>query len=102
MSLQKTIFSMFVFSFVFSLGSAVFASDEKRPPLGRFYPGDEGIERDERVLFVEDFEKGGVEEIGARWGRISKKANFSLSEAVHGKSAGVSTIRTANNGQLVT
>jgi hypothetical protein len=34
--------------------------------LASLYPGDEGIERDPRVLFVEDFETGTVEEIGAR------------------------------------
>jgi hypothetical protein len=40
------------------------------PPAGlaALYPGDEGLERDPRVLFVEDFETGGLDEIGARWG----------------------------------
>jgi hypothetical protein len=32
------------------------------------YPGDEGLEKDPRVLFVEDFETGTLEEIAARWG----------------------------------
>ena len=32
------------------------------------YPGDEGIEKDPRVLFVEDFETGTLEETAARWG----------------------------------
>lgn len=40
------------------------------PPegLASLYPGDEGLERDPRVLFVEDFETGGLDKIGARWG----------------------------------
>ena len=32
------------------------------------YPGDEGMEKDPRVLFVEDFETGTLEDIAARWG----------------------------------
>jgi len=32
------------------------------------YPGDEGLEKDPRVLFVEDFETGTLEETAARWG----------------------------------
>ena len=32
------------------------------------YPGDEGIEKDPRVVFVEDFETGTLEDIAARWG----------------------------------
>ena len=36
--------------------------------LASLYPGDEGIERDPRVLFVEDFETGNLQEIESRWG----------------------------------
>jgi hypothetical protein len=44
-------------------------------PLAKLYPGDEGIERDRRVLFAEDFESGTPEQIGARWGQVSRKAH---------------------------
>jgi hypothetical protein len=56
--------------------------------LASLYPGDEGIERDPRVLFVDDFETGTPEDIGARWGNISKKENFQLSEDIHTNSPG--------------
>ena len=38
--------------------------------LASGYPGDEGIEKDARVIFVDDFETGTVAETGARWGQI--------------------------------
>jgi hypothetical protein len=37
------------------------------------YPGDKGIERDPRVIFAEDFEKGPLSEISRRWGEASNK-----------------------------
>ncbi len=66
------------------------------------YPGDEGIENDPRVLFVEDFETGTVEEIGARWGHIYLRENISLSQDVHGGSPGERSIHIRNNGHLFT
>jgi len=52
------------------------------------YPGDEGIERDPRVLFVEDFETGDVKEIGARWGNLKSPQNMDLPEELHANSPG--------------
>jgi hypothetical protein len=46
--------------------------------LAAKYPGDEGLENDPRVLFVEDFETGEVREIGARWGNQRFPDNMSL------------------------
>lgn len=66
------------------------------------YPGDEGIEYDPRVLFVEDFETGTVDEIGQRWGNISKKENIKLSSNIHTSSPGNSSIHISNNGHLFT
>ena len=40
--------------------------------LASLYPGDEGIERDPRVLFVDDFETGTIDQIGARRRRLAK------------------------------
>jgi acetyl esterase/lipase len=70
--------------------------------LASLYPGDEGIERDPRVLFVDDFETGTVEEIGARWGSISKKENITLSEDVPSNSPGNKSIHISENGHLFT
>ncbi|MCX8038799.1 MAG: hypothetical protein N3D11_17465 [Candidatus Sumerlaeia bacterium] len=70
--------------------------------LAAQYPGDKGIARDPRVLFVEDFETGTVGEIGARWGNIEKPQNFSFSTDIHPASPGRRSIRIAQNGHLFT
>jgi len=70
--------------------------------LAALYPGDEGIERDPRVLFVDDFETGTVAEIGARWGNIRKPENLRLSEDVHGSSPGDQSLHVRDNGHLFT
>ncbi len=43
------------------------------------YPGDEGIEKDPRVLFVEDFETGTLDEIATRWGGHRVAGTWDLS-----------------------
>ncbi|HET6574971.1 MAG TPA: hypothetical protein VFG68_15300 [Fimbriiglobus sp.] len=52
------------------LGTATARAQETPIPngLAAKYPGDEGIERDPRVLFADDFETGDIKEIVARWG----------------------------------
>ena len=66
------------------------------------YPGDEGIEKDPRVLFVEDFESGDVREIGARWGEVSHPENMDLSADIPTGSPGVRSLHIAKNGHLYT
>jgi hypothetical protein len=66
------------------------------------YPGDEGIEKDPRVLFVEDFESGDLKEAGSRWGSISKIENMDLSADVPAGSPGVRSLHIAKNGHLYT
>jgi hypothetical protein len=66
------------------------------------YPGDEGIEKDPRVLFVEDFETGTVRETGSRWGEVSKADNMDLSPDVPSGSPGVRSLHIAKNGHLYT
>jgi hypothetical protein len=66
------------------------------------YPGDEGIETDPRVLFVEDFETGTVRETGSRWGEVSKADNMDLSPDVPAGSPGVRSLHIAKNGHLYT
>ena len=58
------------------------------------YPGDEGIENDPRVLFVDDFETGEMEEIVARWGDgRHKDGRVSLSSDVSESSPGNRSVR---------
>jgi len=70
--------------------------------IAMLYPGDEGIERDPRVLFVEDFETGTPEQIGARWGQISRKENADLTGDIHADSPGNKSIRFKDNAYLYT
>jgi hypothetical protein len=70
--------------------------------LASLYPGDEGLERDPRVLFVEDFETGSLDEIGTRWGNITKKENMKLADELHGNSPGTRSLRMADLASLYT
>ncbi len=70
--------------------------------LASLYPGDENIELDPRVLFVEDFETGTVAQIGARWGNVGKKENIELSGDVPAGSPGGKSLHISKNGHLFT
>jgi len=70
--------------------------------LALSYPGDEGIERDPNVLFVEDFETGTPDEIGARWGQIYRPENVTLTSDLHANSPGRKSIRFKDNAHLYT
>ena len=70
--------------------------------LASLYPGDEGIERDPRVLFVDDFETGTVNQIGARWGSVHLPENIETADDVHANSPGNKSIHVAKNGHLFT
>lgn len=70
--------------------------------LASLYPGDEGLERDPNVLFVEDFETGTPEQIGARWGQIYQRQNVTLTGDIHGISPGYKSIRFKDNAHLYT
>ena len=70
--------------------------------LAALYPGDENIELDPRVLFVEDFETGTVAEIGARWGSSHRKESLTFSDHLHAASPGNRSLRIAGNGHLYT
>jgi hypothetical protein len=59
------------------------------------YPGDEGIETDPRVLFVEDFETGDLKEIAARWGNCGRPENVALADDVAPGSPGRRSLRIA-------
>lgn len=87
---------------ILSFALAPLASAAERDGIAARYPGDEGIERDPRVLFVEDFETGTVEEIAERWGHISHRENSDLVDEIHASSPGARSIRIAKNGHLFT
>ncbi len=70
--------------------------------LALLYPGDDGIERDARVLFVEDFETGTPEQIGVRWGQIYRKENIRLTDDIHPNSPGNRSIHYKDNAYLYT
>ena len=44
------------------------------PGLAARYPRDAGIAKDQRVLFAEDFESGGIEALAQRWDNVSNEA----------------------------
>jgi len=58
------------------------------PGIAAQYPGDEGIEKDPRVLFVEDFETGTLEETAARWGGHRVLGTWDLSDDLAAGSPG--------------
>ena len=70
--------------------------------LAAAFPGDEAIERDPRVLFVEDFETGTVLELGERWGNASQPENMSFSPDIPPNSPGNRSLRFAKTGHLFT
>jgi hypothetical protein len=78
--------------------------------LAARYPGDTGLESDPDVIFAEDFERGTVAQIGARWGDISNRGGrvMALSADVppgsRGKRSLQMTARVAENtgGHLYT
>lgn len=70
--------------------------------IAKLYANDKDIEKDSRVLFVEAFESGTVEQIGVRWGQISRKENFSFSDDISDASPGTKSIHIKQNGHLFT
>ena len=55
---------------------------EHQNGLAAKYPGDVGLAGDPRVLFVEDFSAGTVEEISHHWESVQESASMSLSSDV--------------------
>jgi len=54
------------------------------------------------VLFVDDFETGTVDEIGQRWGNITRREQISLSDDIASGSPGNRSIHIVDNGHLFT
>jgi len=77
------------------LGAPVAAQDVKPAPegLAALYPGDEGIERDPRVLFADDFESGDVKETVERWGNGHTDGRVAHSDEIRPDSPGRRSLR---------
>jgi hypothetical protein len=65
-------------------GSARFPSEG----IAAAYPGDAGIERDPRVVFVESFEQASLESLWARWESVRDGSSQSFSKDVPPGSSG--------------
>src|SRR5262249_2404798 len=63
-------------------------SSEKSEGLAAKYPGDQGLDKDPQVLFAENFETGGLPEIGKRWGDLRDPQSMDLSADVAASSPG--------------
>lgn len=58
------------------------------PAIAASYPGDAGIERDSRVIFVEDFEEASVDALAKRWETASATKSMSFTPDVPAGSKG--------------
>ena len=64
------------------------------PGLAANYPGDELIESDQRVLFVDDFETGDISQIANRWGNgLIDGGRVQLDSEIHTQSPGRQSVR---------
>src|SRR5688572_16436788 len=65
------------------------------------YPGDIGIERDDRVVFVENFDEDSLDAVWKRWETVSDKPGMSFSSDVPPGSRGKQSLvmdRRAGSG----
>jgi hypothetical protein len=62
------------------------------------YPGDTGIEKDPRVVFVENFEEGSLDEIRKRWETVTQPETMSLQSDVPTGSSGKHSLLMAHVG----
>jgi len=97
-----------VLSIVWILSSITVQKAEAMPEgfgISAKYPGDVGIENDESVIFVENFEAGGIGDLKPRWSNVSNKDGKVISfsndvpEASSGRrSISMKAIRGENSG----
>ncbi len=62
------------------------------------YPGDEGIEKDPNIIFVEKFDEGSVEAVGERWDEVKHPRILSLSDDIPQGSADGSSLLITHLG----
>lgn len=63
-------------------------SPDSKPPIASQYAGDEGIDKDPRVIFVEDFEQPDIDTMAKRWETVRNRDVMSLSHDVPDGSSG--------------
>lgn len=63
------------------------------PGIAAGYSGDEGIEKDPRVLYADDFETGTIKEIVTRWGNGHVDGRVTVSDEVRDAAPGDRSIR---------
>lgn len=69
-------------------GEATRALPEGNSGIAERYPGDVGIAKDTRVVFVEDFEAGSVADLNKSWENVTNREILSLSRDIPAGSAG--------------
>ncbi len=92
---------------LFAQASQVAESDRTIFPtngIASKYPGDAGIDRDARVIFVEEFEEPTIDALGKRWDTMSAKASLSLTRDIPTGSSGKQSLlmerKEGSGGQL--
>lgn len=86
-----------------ALGLAAVAAETAFPTngLAAAYPGDRGLEKDPRVIFVEDFEEPSLDALWARWDTVGDKPGMTFSADVPAGSGGKQSLimeRTSGPG----
>ncbi len=93
-------------SIMISVYPLVVSSQEARLPqiqngIASKYPGDQGIDTDPNVIFVENFEEESINAMASRWETASDKQNMSFSDDVPTASGGKQSLlitHTAGQG----
>ncbi len=87
------------FSVVLAALATGFVFGQEMPEgLARKSPGDVGIEKDEAVVFVENFEEASLEQIKGRWDEVKAPKIMSFSEDVPAGSAGKRSLLMSHVG----
>ena len=59
--------------------------------LAWLYPGDVGIDQDSSVVFFDDFETGGISDLGQRWTNVNNKDGEVMSFAARTRPAALAS-----------
>lgn len=80
--------------------AGIAAAQDKEPAQGiaAKYPGDAGIERDPRVLFVEKFSVGSADALQQRWDNVAQVEAMTLVEDVPSGAADSTALLTTHTG----
>tara|TARA_B100001013_G_scaffold330381_1_gene245290 strand:- start:75 stop:398 length:324 start_codon:yes stop_codon:yes gene_type:complete len=74
---------------------------EDRDGTASAYPGDQGIEKDPSVIFIERFDSGSLDAIGKRWENVKNKKIMAISKDVpDGSADGTSLMLHHVGGQI--